>query len=208
MATKLDLKKELKQFYSSSPQQVSIVDVPRLNFLMIDGKGDPNSAPEYQQAIDALYGVSFTLKFMIKNSPTGTDYVVMPLEGLWWQEGGNAFSINDKDNWLWTAMIMQPQFVTAELAKQATEEVEKKKKLPALGQMRFDSLHEGLAVQIMHIGPYSDEAASVAKLHGFMRNNGYEFAGKHHEIYLSDPRRTKPQRLRTIIRQPVRPVAF
>ncbi len=204
MVQKIDFKKELKELYSPSAKEVTVVDVPEMNFLMIDGKGDPNKGPQFQKAVDALYAVSFTLKFMLKQGEAGRDYVVMPLEGLWWADDLGSFGQGNKGKWQSTLMIMQPQFVTAELVEQAIDEVERKKSPPALSKMRFQSLHEGLSVQIMHIGPYAKEGRTIKKLHSFMRDNGYKFAGKHHEIYLGDPRRTKPERLKTVIRQPIR----
>lgn len=172
-----------------------------MNFLMIDGCGDPNG-PEYQEAIEALYGVAFTVKFMIKQS-TGPDYVVAPLEGLWWMEDMANFNMEVRDDWLWTAMILQPEFVTAELVKEAMAQVEAKKNPPALCRMRFEKMEEGRCAQILHIGPYAEEAPTVVTLHEFIAGEGYEVCGKHHEIYLSDPRRTAPDKLKTIIRQPV-----
>ena len=199
---RVDFKKELKHLYGASAKEVSLVEVPEMNSLMIDGTGDPNSVPEFQQAVEALYGISYTLKFMIKKAQA-TDYVVMPLEGLWWTEDMSQFSIEDKGAWQWTLMIMQPEFVTSQLVEQAIDQVRQKKDPPALGKVRFAALHERLGAQIMHIGPYGDEGPTIEKLHSFIRENGYELTGKHHEVYLSDPRRTAPEKLKTIIRQPV-----
>lgn len=203
---KIDLKKELKHLYNPSTKEISIVDVPKMNFLMIDGKGDPNTSQEYKEAIEALYTVSYSLKFMIKKGETAIDYVVMPLEGLWWTDDMAQFSTENKGIWKWTAMIMQPEYVTKDLVTKAFEQVEKKKNPPALSKMRFESFHEGLSAQIMHIGPYSAEGPTIKKLHSFIKEKGYEFDGlvqKHHEIYLSDPRRTAPEKMKTIIRQPM-----
>lgn len=205
---KIDLKKENKELYNSSSKEHSIVDVPQMNFLMIDGQGDPNTSKEYQDAMEALFPVSFKVKFISKKEKS-QDYVVMPLEGLWWVENMEDFSIEDKSSWKWTAMIRQPDFITYGMIKQAMGEVEAKKNPEALSKMRFESLEEGLSAQIMHIGPYSEEGPTVEKLHNFIHENGYEFDGsklgeKHHEIYLSDMRRTKPERLKTIVRQPMK----
>ena len=203
---KIDLKKELKHLYNPSTKEISIVDVPKMNFLMIDGKGDPNTSQEYKEAIEALYAVSYALKFMIEKGETAIDYVVMPLEGLWWTDDIAQFSTENKDIWEWMAMIMQPEYVTKDLVTEAFEQVEKKKNPPALSKMRFESFHEGLSTQIMHIGPYSAEGPTIKKLHSFIKEKGYEFDGlvqKHHEIYLSDPRRTAPEKMKTIIRQPM-----
>jgi hypothetical protein len=205
---KIDLKKENKELYNPLKDHPSIVDVPEMKFLMIDGQGDPNTSKEYQDAMEALFPVSYKTKFISKKEKS-QDYVVMPLEGLWWVDNMEDFSIEDKSSWEWTAMIRQPDFITKNMIEQAMEEVESKKNPDALPKMRFESLKEGLSAQIMYIGPYSEEGPTVEKLHNFIHENGYEFDGskpgqKHHEIYLSDMRRTKPERLKTIIRQPIR----
>lgn len=205
---KIDLKRENKELYDPSAKEVSIVDVPEMKFLMIDGKGDPNTSQEYQDAIEALFSVSFKVKF-ISGKENSQDYVVMPLEGLWWVENMEDFSIRDKSGWKWTSMIRQPDFITKDMIKKAIEEVEQKKNPPALSKIKFESLHEGLSAQIMHIGPYSEEGPTIEKLHNFIEEKGYEFDGsvpgeKHHEIYISDMRRTKPEKLKTIIRQPMK----
>lgn len=202
---KIDFKKELKHLYNPPAKKFSMVDVPPLNFLMLDGRGNPNTAPAYQEALEALYAVSFTLKFMVKQSEAAVDYVVMPLEGLWWTDDMRQFSLDNKDLWQWTAMIMQPEFVTAELLAAALKQVERKKNPPALSKIRLEPFHEGLAVQIKYFGPYADEGPTIAAMHQFIADNGYRLTGKHHEIYLSDPRRTAPERLKTVIRQPVHP---
>ncbi len=203
---KKDLKKELKHLYFPSTKECVFVDVPDMSFLMIDGQGDPNTAQEYKDAIEALYSVSFTVKFMVKKKKPVQDYVVMPLEGLWWADDMNDFLKGNKDTWKWTAMIVQPTQVTKTLITEVIEQVEKKKNPPALPKLRFERFHEGLSAQIMHIGPYSAEGPTIEKLHTFIRENGYEFDGlieKHHEIYLSDPRRTPKEKWKTVIRQPV-----
>ncbi len=168
---KIDFKKELKHLYSASAKEPALVDVPEMNFLMIDGTGDPN-ASEFQEAVEALYAVSFTGKFAIKQAQ-GIDYVVPPLEGLWWAEDMAQFSTADKDSWLWTAMIMQPEWVTAELVEDAAAQSAQKKDLPALPRMRLDSYAEGFSAQIMHIGPYADEGPTIEKLHAFITESGH-----------------------------------
>lgn len=205
---KIDLKKENKELYNPSTKEVSIVDVPKMNFLMIGGEGDPNTSQEYQDAMKTLFPVSYKTKFISKKEKS-QDYVVMPLEGLWWVDNMGDFNPLDKSSWKWTAMIRQPDFITKSMINQAIEEVEKKKNPAALSKIRFESLHEGLSAQIMYIGPYSEEGPTVEKLHAFIEEKGYQFDGskhgeKHHEIYISDMRRTKPGRLKTIIRQPMR----
>lgn len=199
---KFDFKKENKGLYYPSTKEVSVVDAPKMNFLMIDGQGDPNTSQEYQNAMEALFPVSFRAKFISKKEKS-KDYVVMPLEGLWWVDDMENFSIEDKSAWKWTSMIMQPDFITNSMIDKAIKEVKEKKNPPALPKIRFESLHEGLSAQIMHIGPYSAEGPTVEKLHGFIEDEGYKMRGKHHEIYLSDIRRTNPERLRTVIRQPI-----
>lgn len=201
---KIDYKKELKHLYKSSPKSVEIVDVPEMNFLMIDGQGDPNTSKEYSDAIEALYSVSYALKFMVKKGEVEIDYGVMPLEGLWWVDDMSQFSIVDKTDWKWTAMIMQPEYVTQGLLIDARKQVEKKKNPSALSIIKFESFSEGTAAQTMHIGPFSEEGPTVEYVHNFIRENKYSPVGKHHEIYLSDIRKAAPEKWKTIIRQPVK----
>lgn len=203
MNKKIDLKKELKHLYKPSAKEAAVVEVPLMNYLKIDGTGDPNKAQTYQDSIEALYAVSYTLKFMIKKGERAIDYAVMPLEGLWWTDDMADFSVDNKEIWKWTSMIMQPEFVTGDLVNEALKQVEKKKNPPALSKIRFEHLDEGLSAQIMHIGPYADEGPTIKKLHNFIKEKGYRLRGKHHEVYLSDVRKTAPEKLRTIIRQPM-----
>ncbi len=199
---KIDYKKELKHLYKASVKKTEIVDVPQMKFLMIDGEGDPNTSQEFQDAVEALYGISYTLKFMIKKGELGIDYGVMPLEGLWWVDDMSQFSTESKDEWKWTLMIMQPEYVTTELFAEAFEQVKRKKNLIALSKVRFEAFLEGRAVQIMHIGPFSEEGPTIEKVHNFIKENGFKLSGMHHEIYLSDIRRAAPEKWKTIIRQP------
>lgn len=199
--TKIDHKKELKQLYAPSAKAFSIVDVPPMNFLMIDGSGNPNSAPEYAAAVEALYAMSYTVKFNVKRSAGGLDYSVMPLEGLWWADDPAHFITRNKETWRWTMMIMQPDFVTPALVEAARDAVEKKS-LPALPRVQFEPCAEGTSAQILYVGSYDDETQTIASLHAFIRHNGGQLCGKHHEIYLNDPRKTAPARLKTVIRQP------
>ena len=201
--TKIDLKKELKHLYTPSAKEVSIVDVPPMNFLMIDGQGDPNTAQAYQEAIEALFSVSYTLKFMIKKGAQAIDYGVMPLEGLWWAEEMTRFSTGDKSHWFWTAMIMQPEYITEALVNEAVEQVTKKKGIAAAAQLRFEQFHEGRSAQILHIGAFSAERPNIERIHAEIEAQGCHRSGKHHEIYLSDFRKTAPDKLKTIIRQPM-----
>jgi hypothetical protein len=200
---KIDYKKELKNLYSSSAEKVEVVEVPQMNFLMIDGEGDPNTSQSFQDAIDVLYPLSYTLKFIIKRGEIGIDYGVLPLEGLWWADDMSSFSVDNKENWKWTLMIMQPELVKKEMVATAIEEVRKKKKPVALPLVRFESFVEGKVGQIMHFGPFSEEGPTVEKLHSFIKVSGSQRIGKHHEIYLSDIRRAAPEKWKTIIRQPM-----
>lgn len=196
----IDLKKQLKHLYQLSADEIAVVEVPAMNFLMIDGSGDPNGAT-YTDAVGALYAVAYTLKFMLKKRDAGRDYTVMPLEGLWWTKEGTLWYETDRADWFWTAMIMQPEEITEEMFEQARSEVERKKRLD-LAHVRFEAFPEGRAVQILHSGPYSEERSTIERLHAYMEQRGWRVNGRHHEIYLSDPFRTAPERLRTIIRQP------
>ncbi len=199
-----DFKKELRHLYDPPSKEVVVVDVPRMSFLMVDGTGDPNTAREYKDAIEALCAVAYALKFMVKKGKEGIDYVVMPLEGLWWTDDMTKFNVENKDTWKWTEMIMQPKYVTEDLFNEALEQVKKKKKLSALSKIRLENLHEGLSAQIMHIGPYSAEGPTVEKVHAFLKERGHTLRGKHHEIYLSDPRKSVPEKMKTVIRQQIK----
>jgi hypothetical protein len=186
---KIDFKKELKQFYNPSAKQFSVVDVPAFNFLMIDGKGDPGSAESYAQALEALYAVSYTIRFAIKKQ-LEIAYTVMPLQGLWWAQDMNAFVTGERSAWEWTMMIMQPELVSAEMVDWAIAEAKRKKDPIALPLLRFESFTEGPAAQIMYFGSYADEALTIARLHDFITASGNPL------------RRTDPTKLKTIIRQP------
>jgi hypothetical protein len=200
---KLDLKKQWKQLYDAKAGAVVAVDVPSLAYLMVDGEGDPNTAQSYQEAVEALFSLSYTLKFAIKKGPRAIDYGVMPLEGLWWADDPRVFHAADKSTWKWTAMIAQPEFITRAQVDAAMEEVRKKKNPAALDRVRFETLTEGAAAQILYVGPFADEGPTILRMHEFIRAAGKKLRGKHHEIYLSDPRRTAPEKLKTILRQPM-----
>ena len=199
----LDLKKELAWLYKPSAKKPEIVDVPEFAFLMIDGEGDPNSA-EFQESVGALYSAAYTLKFAIKKA-RAIDYPVMALEALWWVAEGAPFSFTEREGWRWTAMILVPDVVTAENVTAALEEAGRKKPSAALTRLRFEHFAEGRAAQIMHIGPYSAEPATIEALHQFVADQGLQLRDKHHEVYLSDPSRTAPERMKTILRHPVEP---
>ena len=202
---KRDLRKERKEFYAPTSKEFTIVNVPTMSFLMVDGHGNPNTAESYKHAVEALYSVAYTLKFMSKKQ-LGKDYVVMPLEGLWYADDPSVFTTRAKDEWSWTMMIMQPDWITDEMVQEAIEAVRRKgKDLPALSLLRFEPFNEGKSVQIMHIGSYDDETPTLRKLHDeFMPEHGLQFNGNHHEIYLGDPRKADPSKLKTILRQPVK----
>jgi hypothetical protein len=199
---KVDFKKLMKPYWQPPVGKFVIIEVPRLNFLKVDGKGDPNSAAAYKSAVQWLYSVSYGLKFGSKAA--GRDYGVAPLEGLWWAEDMTSFASGDKSNWLWTAMIMQPDWIDAAAYEAAVAKARGK-----LGEqptsLRLEPFEEGLSVQTMHIGPYAAEGPTIARLHQeFLPANGLVESGHHHEIYISDPGRTAPEKLKTVIRQPVR----
>ena len=198
----IDCKKELTQLYHSSSKEVVEVDVPSMNFLIVDGEGDPNTSQPFSDAVEALFALSYTLKFMIKKGTMAIDYGVMPLEGLWWADDMTKFSPDDKSNWKWRVMIMQPSFVTLELIESAIAKVKEKKNPTALSKVRFESFSEGRCAQILHIGPFSEEGPTIAKVHQFIDTISHR-TGKHHEIYLSDIRRADPSKWKTIIRQPM-----
>ncbi|MGZ9225705.1 MAG: GyrI-like domain-containing protein [Anaerolineales bacterium] len=201
---KIDYKKEMKHLYNAPVRNPEIVDVPRMNFLMINGEGDPNISERFKDSVEVLFGLSYTLKFMIKKSTMQIDYGVMPLEGMWWADDVTAFSMKIKELWKWTAMIMQPEYVTKNLFIEALEHVKKKKDNTVLRDVRLESFIEGKSAQIMHIGPFSEEGPTIEKLHEYIEANGQKLSGKHHEIYLSDIRRSAPEKWKTIIRQPMK----
>jgi hypothetical protein len=178
-----------------------LVEVPALRFLCLDGHGDPNTSAEYARAVQALYSMSYTAKFAVKKAG-GPSFKVSPLEGLWWAEDMSAFETGDKSDWDWTMMIRQPDAVSGQLVSRLADEVAEQKSMPAAREVRLVTFEEGTAAQVLYLGPYSDEGPTIARLHEFILEQGLALDGKHHEIYLGDPRRATPERLRTIIRQP------
>ena len=200
---KIDYKKVLKNLYRPLVKTVETKDVPKMIFFMVDGKGDPNTAQNFQDAIEVLYPLSYTLKFMVKKGAIGIDYGVLPLEGLWWADDMSSFTMGKKDDWKWTLMIMQPEIVTKKMVQEAIEQVKVKKNPVSLPLVRFESFSEGKAAQIMHNGPFSEEGPTIEKVHSFIEDIGSQLTGKHHEIYLSDIRRSAPENWKTIIRQPM-----
>lgn len=200
---KVDLLKSLKELYTAKPAQIIFLNVPPLNYLSIDGKGDPNTSSFYKDAVQALYSLAYAIKFAIKKGDQGIDFKVMPLEGLWWVEDMRKFSIEHKDEWLWSMMILQPQFVIAQLVDEIRTNLLKKKGFPLLNQVQLITLQEGKCAQTLHAGPYATEGPTIAALHNAIAEKGFQRMGKHHEIYLNTPLKTAPEKLRTIIRQPV-----
>lgn len=201
---KYDIKRDLKAVYSAPTKDFALVDVPPIQYLAVDGAGDPNTAQAYADAIEALFGLSYAVKFESKKT-LARDYVVGPLEALWRAGDMGTFVTRDKSAWEWTAMIAQPAWITAELVDRVRERVAASKDLAALGLVRLLTLEEGASLQILHVGSYDDEAPTLHRLHEeYMPAQGLTFAGDHHEVYLSDARRTEPAKLKTILRQPVR----
>ncbi len=201
---KYDIKIAMKALYAPKAKAFAMVEVPPLRYLAIEGEGNPNTAEAYARAVEALYSVSYTLKFASKKQ-LGRDFTVAPLEGLWRADDPASFVTREKDAWRWTMLIAQPDWIGDEMVEDAKAEVTRKKGFPAVADLRSLTLHEGLSVQILHIGPYDDEGPTLARLHDdFMPANGLTFNGDHHEIYLGDPRKSAPERLKTILRQPVK----
>lgn len=201
IVTKIDFRKDKPDLYNP-PGYFVVIDVPEMTFLMVDGQGDPNAAKDYAQGISWLYSISYALKFQSKAA--GRDYVVPPLEALWWSDDMTDFATHKKDKWRWTQMLMVPEFVLAGEFPAARAKVEGKLGLPP-PSLRWEKFHEGLSVQILHVGPYAAEAPTIRRMHEeFMPAHNLAPRGRHHEIYLSDPRRVAPEKLKTIIRQPVK----
>jgi hypothetical protein len=200
----IDLKKELKDFYSPSAKAVSLVDVPAMNFIMIDGQGAP-AGPQFQQAIEALYSIAYTIKFA-KKKREGVDYPVMALEGLWWADNMQDFDPNtgDRNRWQWTLLVMQPSAVSRIDFESGREAAVKKKPNLPIKMVRLDKFQEGPSAQIMHVGPFTEEGPNVQRLHQKIAEIGGQPSGKHHEIYLSDFRKVEPAKMKTVLRQPYR----
>jgi hypothetical protein len=202
---KYDIKKARKELYTAPTDAFAVVEVPELDYIAVDGRGDPNTAREYADAVEALYGVAYTLKFASK--ALDKDFVVGPMEGLWRAQDPAAFLTRKKDEWEWTMMISRPDWITEDMVRSAVERVAEKRRTAALDALRLLTLEEGKCAQILHIGSYDDETPTLERLHHrVLPENGLTFNGDHHEIYLSDARRTAPAKLRTILRQPVKPV--
>ena len=203
---KTDFKKTLRNLYAPPSEEFVLVEVPSMQFLMVDGMGAPVTSQPYVEALSWLYGVAYPIKFASKND-LGRDYVVPPLEGLWWADDLNAFTSGDRDAWRWTMMIMQPEWVTNEMFDGGLSKASTKLGKPP-NTLRLASFEEGLSAQILHVGSYAAEAPTIARLHSeYIPENGLVENGHHHEIYLSDPRKVAPEKLKTILRQPVRRIS-
>ena len=203
----IDFRKTLERLYNPPIGEFASVEVPPMQFVKVDGEGDPNTAPAYRSAVEWLYGVSYAMKFAAK-AELGKDYVVPPLEGVWWADDPMSFVMRQKDRWRWTMMIMAPDFVVPAMFENALAKTARKHRRPPPQSLRLEPYDEGLSLQTLHVGSYDDEGPILARLHAeVMPNREMTFNGPHHEIYLSDPRRTEPARLKTILRQPVKAAA-
>ncbi|MFG2018436.1 GyrI-like domain-containing protein [Actinomadura geliboluensis] len=201
--TRYDIKQELKQCYAPRNRDWALVDVPAQRFIAVDGSGDPNTSADYARAVEALYTVAYTIKFASKRT-LDRDFVVGPLEGLWWSDRPEVFTARDKDAWQWRMLISQPDWITEDFIDDAKQTALTKKGLPTIADVRYEPMHEGLCAQVLHIGPYDDEGPILAALHGeYLAANNLRMTGHHHEVYLGDPRRSAPAKLRTVLRQPV-----
>lgn len=201
---RFDYTKELPVLYKASAYEVSIVDVPEMKFITVSGTGFSEPSAEFQDAVGALYAVAYTLKFTLRRTAGAGDFAVMPLEALWWTESGKPLEQESRDSWCWTVMIVLPDFVTKTLVNKAVKEAAERKDLPALKQVELERIREGPSAQIKHKGPYAESGPTVKRLHDFIAEQGLKPHGRHHEIYLNDPSRTAPEKIRTIIRQPVK----
>ncbi len=204
---KIDLRKQYREYYNPPADRVTIVNIPAFKFIMIDGKIEPGATPgnsiAFKQAMEALYGIAYSLKFMSKlRREDPIDYTVMGLEALWWIEDG-VFDITKPDNWCWTAMILQPEHITETMFLETRVKLKDKKPNPGIDKLRLEIFEEGLCVQIMHVGPYATELISVKKMNEFAAQNGYQMRNKHHEVYIGNPLKADPARLKTILRHPV-----
>jgi len=201
---KIDLKKEMKQLYTAG-KEPAIVTVPEMTFVAYDGQGDPNTSKEYQDSMGVIFGLAYTIKFMCKEMDTSkvVDFVVMPLEGLWWTDDMSDFSVANKEKWKWTVMIALPDYIDIEIFNEAKKRLFAKKEQSNIGKARLEKYEDGLSAQILHLGPYAEEPPTIEKLHRFIKEQGYRMHKKHREIYFNSPQRVAPEKLKTIIRQPI-----
>ena len=197
---KIDLKKEMKQLYTAG-KEPAIVTVPEMTFIAYDGQGDPNTSKEFQDSMGVIFGLAYTIKFMCKE--IDKDFVVMPLEGLWWTDDMSDFSVANKEKWKWTVIIALPNYIDIEIFNEAKKKLFAKKKLSNIGKARLEKYEDGLSAQILHSGPYAEETPTIEKLHSFIKEQGYRMHKKHREIYFNSPQKVAPEKLKTIIRQPI-----
>jgi len=205
---KVDFKKKYRSLYYPTADVVKMVDVPPMQFITVDGHGNPKNSKQFQDGLEALYALAFAVKMLFKKMepPDGYyDYIVPPLEGLWWVADLEKFTRARKSEWQWKLMIRQPEFVSESLIRELLAEIIAKKDNPSLRHIKHEIFHEGLSVQILHIGPYREESKTITKINEFNQTQGLVINGKHHEIYLGDPRRSEPDKLKTVIRYPVKP---
>lgn len=202
----VDYRRELGELYEAR-EDPTLIEVPSIHYLTVDGHGDPNGSASFRRAVDALCAVAYALKFKVRALPDGVDFAVMPLEGLWWIPNARVWDFDDKSDWDWTLMLAQPAVVTEELVADTLKAVRARRRMKTLDLVRFELFEEGACAQLLHRGPFSAERPTLERLYDFVRREGFMPVGKHHEIYLTDPQRTAPERMRTIIRQPVSPRA-
>ncbi|MDP4143561.1 MAG: GyrI-like domain-containing protein [Bacillota bacterium] len=199
--SKIDYKKQLKELYTGKKGVFNIIEIPKNKYLQIHGSGNPNTNPSYKAAVEALYTIAYSAKFICKKSEQ--DFVVMPLEGLWYADDNDLFHCREKDKWKWTMLIMMPPFVTEYIFKEAVDTAKKKKDNAKIDEVFFREYDEGLAVQTLHVGSYDAETPVIASMHEYVLQQGYKLTGLHHEIYLSNPNTVAAEKLKTIIRQPI-----
>lgn len=205
MADVIEFKKQYKRYYAPRPEVPQILTMPKMQYAMVSGQGgDPETSESFQFAIQSLYGVVYTIKFGRRKAQQKPDFSIAPLECLWWTTSGNwQFDSARKDKWRWTMMIWLPLFITPGDIEAAVDQLQRKKPNPMLGHVKLGMLDEGLVVQVLHLGPYAQEGVAIEKMHQYAQERGYVLHGKHHEVYLNDPRRVKSEKIATILRQPI-----
>jgi hypothetical protein len=202
----MDYRRDLGELYDAHDDP-ALVEVPPIDFLTIDGHGDPNGSEQFRRAVEAVFAVAYALRFAVRARPDGVDFAVMPLEGLWWIPNARVWDFDDKSDWDWKLMVAQPPIVTVDLVRDTIEDVRARRRMRTLDLVRFERVEEGTCAQLLHRGPFSAERPTLERLFAFIKREGFVPVGKHHEVYLTDPQRTAPERMRTIVRQPVSPKA-
>ena len=204
MMTKIDLKKTLPDMYSADKHSVSIVDVPRVKYIMLEGKGDPSAGASMRYAAETLQILARTMRAINKRNPDTPDFTIMPLEAQWWAETVGAFVNDDRQRWYWNSMIALPNFITRDVFREAKKKLLKTKRIyPGLRKVKYKTVKDGLSVQLLHVGAFERQGDAIDVIHEYILENGYKLSGLHHEIYLNDMTRHLPQRMRTVVRQPV-----